>query len=109
RASADAAAPEAKLVAPPCAITLPINLPTALDEPPCAKPLPINLPTALQLAGVRPLDIALAGQRVQVAAAQLQRARVLWLPTVYLGIDYFRHDGQLQDVVGNVFGTSNGG
>src|SRR5205823_2117840 len=27
----------------------------------------------------------------------------------YLGIDYFRHDGQLQDVVGNVFGTSKGG
>src|SRR5205823_13933729 len=40
------------------------------------------------------------------AAAGLQRANVLWLPTVYLGADYFRHDGQLQDVAGNVFGTS---
>jgi len=35
------------------------------------RPLPINLPTALQLAGVRPLDIAVASQRLQVAAAQL--------------------------------------
>jgi outer membrane protein TolC len=70
------------------------------------KPLPINLPTALQLANVRPLDIALASERIRVAAAQLERAQVLWLPTVYLGVDYFRHDGQIQDVAGNVFGTS---
>jgi outer membrane protein TolC len=68
--------------------------------------LPINLPTALQLANVRPLDIALASQQLQVAAAQLEQARVLWLPTVYLGADYFRHDGQIQDVAGNVFGDS---
>jgi hypothetical protein len=73
---------------------------------PCDRPLPINLPTALRLAGVRPLDIELASARIRVAAAQLARARVLWLPTVFLGGDYFRHDGQLQDVAGNVFGTS---
>jgi outer membrane protein TolC len=73
------------------------------------RPLPINLPTALSLAGVRPLDIALASERVQAAAAQLDRARVLWLPTIYLGTDYYRHDGQLQDVAGNVFGTSKDG
>lgn len=61
----------------------------------CDRPLPINLPTALQLAGARPLDIAVASERVRVAAAQLERARVLWLPTVYLGADYLRHDGQI--------------
>jgi outer membrane protein TolC len=60
----------------------------------------------LQLAGVRPIDIALASERIRFAAAQLDRAQVLWLPTVYLGVDYFRHDGQIQDVAGNVFGTS---
>jgi outer membrane protein TolC len=70
------------------------------------KALPINLPTALQLSGARPLDIALASQRIQVALAGLDRARVLWLPTLYLGADYYRHDGQLQDVAGNIFGTS---
>jgi outer membrane protein TolC len=72
------------------------------------RPLPINLATALQLAGARPLDIALAAERVRVAAAQLQRANVLWLPTVYIGGDYFRHDGEIQDVAGPVFGTSKG-
>jgi outer membrane protein TolC len=70
------------------------------------KVLPINLASALQLAGVRPLDIDVAAERVQLAAADLERAKFLWLPTLYLGVDYFRHDGQLQDVVGNVFPTT---
>jgi outer membrane protein TolC len=70
------------------------------------RPLPINLPTALQLAGVRPLDIAAASQRLQAAAAQLSQGRVLWLPTLYLGADYARHDGQIQRIEGDVFTTS---
>lgn len=73
---------------------------------PCGQPLPINLPTALRLANVRPLDIQVAAARIRVAAAQLERAQVLWLPTIVYGIDYYRHDGQIQDVAGNVFGTS---
>jgi outer membrane protein TolC len=72
----------------------------------CDKPLPINLPTALQLAQVRPVDVALASQRIRLAAATLERARVLWLPTLQLGTDYFRHDGRIQDVAGNLFDTS---
>jgi outer membrane protein TolC len=85
----------------PSPVPLAPPAPTADD-----KPLPINLPTALKLAGVRPIDIGLASERIRLAAAQLERADVLWLPTVYLGVDYFRHDGQIQDVQGNVFGTS---
>jgi outer membrane protein TolC len=84
---------------PPAPVRLPA--PTASD-----KPLPINLPTALQLAHVRPIDIALASERIQAAAAQLDRARVLWLPTIFLGVDYTRHDGQIQETPGNVFTTS---
>src|SRR5262245_29632005 len=58
----------------------PVNLPRATAPDP-AQLYPINLPTALQLANARPLDIALATERTQAAAAQLDRARVLWLPT----------------------------
>lgn len=79
----------------------PLPAPAASDQP-----LPINLATALQLAQVRPLDIAIASQRVRVAAAQLDRARVLWLPSVVWGADYARHDGRLQDIVGTVLDTS---
>lgn len=68
--------------------------------------LPIDLPTALQLAHARPLDVALAGQRLEAALAQHEKARALWLPTLYGGMDYARHDGQIQDIIGNVFGTT---
>jgi outer membrane protein TolC len=92
---------------PLLAIINPSPVAIAPPEPaPADKPLPINLPTAMQLAGVRPIDIGLASERLRLAAAQLERAQVLWLPTIFLGVDYFRHDGQIQDVAGNVFGTS---
>jgi outer membrane protein TolC len=68
--------------------------------------LPINLPTALQLANTQAIDVAVASERIQVAAAQLQRARALWLPTILWGTDYFRHDGRIQDVAGNNIDTS---
>ncbi len=89
---------------PPSAIAA--NLPAIPMAVPDEKPLPINLPTALRLAGANPLDISLAGERLQAADAQLKRANVMWLPTVQMGIDYFRHDGRIQDVTGNVFDTS---
>ncbi len=79
-------------------------------RPPAAepgdKPLPINLPTALRLANAQAIDIAMASQRIRLAAAQLEQARILWLPTIYLGIEYFRHDGQIQSTEGNILGTS---
>ena len=80
------------------------NLP--LPAEPGDKLLPINLCTALQLAGVRPLDIDVAFQRIRSAGADLDRANALWLPTIYLGGDYFRHDGQYQDAAGNVLSGS---
>jgi outer membrane protein TolC len=68
--------------------------------------LPISLAAALQLANARPIDIQLAQASLEAAAAQLQRAELLWLPNILVGTDYFRHDGQIQDAPGNVFGTS---
>jgi outer membrane protein TolC len=69
---------------------------------PTDRPMPINLATALQLANARPLDIAVAQERVSAAAAQLDRANVLWLPTIQAGGDYFRHDGRIQDTAGAI-------
>ena len=64
--------------------------------------LPINLATALRLAGSRPIDVELAGERIRRAAAQLSQARALWLPSIPLGGDYNRHDGPIQDANGGV-------
>lgn len=77
--------------------------------PPAAtqgKPLPIDLPTALALTGASPLDVQIAGERLRAATAAFDRARVTWLPNINSGIDYFRHDGQIQAVAGDVFTTS---
>src|SRR5262249_3210337 len=46
-----------------------------------------------RLADARPLIVAASQASVWVAEAQLTRAKVLWVPSVMLGIDYIRHDG----------------
>jgi len=83
---------------------------TSLPKIPSAegqgKPLPINLPTALSLMNANPLDIQIAAERLRASNAALDRAKVLWLPNIGLGVDYFRHDGQIQDVAGFVFPTN---
>ena len=59
--------------------------------------LPINFATALQLAGVRPLDIAAATFQIEQSVAQLLQAKALWIPNLNGGYDYFRHDGVIQN------------
>lgn len=72
-----------------------------------ARPIyPIDLAGALKLAGARDLEIAIARERIAVAVAQLQGARVQWLPSFFVGPSWARHDGQIQDNLGNVFTTS---
>jgi outer membrane protein TolC len=94
---------EGEKPAPPrSAVALPA-VPSADSQ---GKPLPIDLPTALALGNASPLDIQIAGERLRAAGAQLDRAKTLWLPNIGLGVDYFRHDGQIQDIVGTVFTTS---
>ncbi|HEV3005808.1 MAG TPA: hypothetical protein VGX78_15185, partial [Pirellulales bacterium] len=65
--------------------------------PPRSQPgdlrLPINLATALRLADARPIIVAATGANVWVAEANLQKSKLLWVPTINLGADYTRHDG----------------
>jgi hypothetical protein len=81
----------------------PIRLPVAQPRPRDNQALPINLATALRLAGARPLVITAAQAGVEVAAAQLDRADVLWLPSVHAGVGYYRHDGATQGQSGNFY------
>jgi outer membrane protein TolC len=64
--------------------------------------LPIDLATALQLSGSRPIDVQLAHERVRGAGAILLGANALWLPSVTIGGDYYRHDGDIQDSSGAI-------
>jgi hypothetical protein len=56
----------------PQAPAVPLAAPAATD-----RPLPINLATALCLSNARPLVIAFAQNSVELAAAQLQHAKVM--------------------------------
>jgi outer membrane protein TolC len=60
--------------------------------------LPVNLVAAMQLAGVRPLDIAAAGVQIEQALAVQLQAQALWIPSLNGGVDYFRHDGVQQNL-----------
>jgi outer membrane protein TolC len=64
--------------------------------------LPINLATAMRLADARPLVIQAAVASEMTATGVLQQAQVLWLPDLYLGSDYQRHDGGQQRTTGDV-------
>ncbi len=72
------------------------------------KVLPINLATALQLAHARPLDVQIAARQVTLAARQLDRAKLLWVPNLVTGLDYFRHDGGQQNFTGDIVRSSRG-
>ena len=63
---------------------------------------PIDLANALKLAGATELDIATARQRILQAAANLSQARALWLPSLFYGPTWYRSDGQIQTVTGQV-------
>jgi outer membrane protein TolC len=67
-------------------------------EAPIPQGLPINLATAMQLAGARPLDIAVAMRQIEQALAEQLQAKVLWVPNLNAGADYFRHDGVQQNI-----------
>lgn len=63
---------------------------------------PIDLANALKLAGATELDIATARQQILQAAAVLSQARALWLPSLFYGPSWYRSDGQIQTVTGQV-------
>ena len=63
---------------------------------------PIDLASALRLAGARDLDIATARQQVLRALGELDQARGLWLPSLFTGPTYYRLDGQVQAINGQV-------
>jgi len=63
---------------------------------------PIDLAGALRLAGARDLDVAIARARVSAAAADVRHARALMLPSIFIGPNWIRHDGQVQIIEGDV-------
>lgn len=69
-------------------------------------PQAINLESALRLAGAQNLAVALARERVREARAVQDQDRQALYPWLAPGLGYRRHDGNLQDIVGDVFNAS---
>jgi outer membrane protein TolC len=77
-------------------------VPVTLAESLPPDSLQLNLPTALSLVGGQHPAVGYAQWRVQQAYAQLDRARVLWLPSIQAGFSFDRHDGNYQASDGSI-------
>ncbi|WP_166819689.1 TolC family protein [Thalassoroseus pseudoceratinae] len=62
----------------------------------------MNLPTVLSMIGGQHPVVGFARWRVQEAYAELDRARVLWLPSIQPGFSYHKHDGNYQASDGDI-------
>lgn len=66
----------------------------------------IDLETALQLTSGQNPQVAFARERIEEAFAQLDRAQILWLPSLRAGVTYDKHDGSTQQVQGDFINSS---
>ncbi len=66
----------------------------------------LSLSDVLSLADVQNPNVAQARERINEAYARVERAETLWLPSLRAGLNYNHHEGQIQDVAGNVFNTN---
>jgi outer membrane protein TolC len=71
-----------------------------------ATALPIDLPTALRLSGAENWNVQIAAEKVQEARARLDAAKLLWLPSLNVGVGYTKHEGQIQSTPGQVIDVS---
>jgi outer membrane protein TolC len=89
--------------------TAPAPTPALPQAPPApAKVLPISLDTVLRLAEEQNTQIALAREAVREAYAEKDVAAARWLPDLYLGTGYYRHEGGIQDQDGTFLRSSTG-
>jgi outer membrane protein TolC len=80
--------------------------PTPLESD--RPPFSLDLATALGFTQGQNPRIAFAQAQIAQAYAEYDRAQVLWLPSIRGGMNYNKHEGRIQDVVGTNIETSRG-
>ena len=102
--------PDELLPQPSAIVALPEQSPSQATSADafCPQVYPIDLLTALRLANGSNLQLMLARERITQAWARNDGARALWLPSLRGGVNYSRHDNQIQDTMGQVFQISRG-
>jgi outer membrane protein TolC len=82
-------------------------------QPAPAKVLPVSLDTVFHLAEGQNPQVALARARVDEAFAEQDVAATRWLPNIWFGAAYWRHEGGIQNEDGTLqhssFGSLFGG
>lgn len=75
-------------------------MPTESTDPVPATQL--DFWSAMELGGANSLLIELSRQQVELAEQHSIEAQALWYPSLRMGLGYSRHDGQLQNAIGDV-------
>ncbi len=94
--------------------TLPAESPPPTSaQPPAvapapAKALPISLDTVLHLAEEQNAQIGQARERLREAYAERDIAKAAWLPNLYIGTAFYRHEGGIQNEDGTLTHSSTG-
>ncbi len=78
----------------------------AADDSDFLDPQKLDMSTALQLVAGQNPQVAFAHQRIAEAAARLEAAEALWLPSIRAGISLNRHEGTLQNSNGQIVDIS---
>lgn len=82
-----------------------LPMPALVHESPL---IPINLDTVMRLAEDQNRQIGLARAKLNSSEMEQQLAAKSWLPNVYAGIGYFRHEGAIQNEDGTITRSSFG-
>ena len=78
-----------------------LHAPSAVEQQPM-KVLPISIDTVLRLAEDQNAQVGVARERVSEAYAEKDVAAYAWLPKLYAGIAYYRHEGGIQNEDGTL-------
>jgi outer membrane protein TolC len=70
--------------------------------------VPIDLDTVLRMAEEQNAQVALARERVSEAYAQKDVAGLAWLPDLFVGTGFWRHEGGIQNEDGTLTHSSTG-
>jgi outer membrane protein TolC len=72
------------------------------------KVVPINLDTVFRLAEEQNAQVAVAREKLNESERQQSIAAKAWLPKVYAGMAYYRHEGGIQNEDGTLTHSSSG-
>ena len=84
---------------------MPETLPVP-DEPGTENVCRLDMSTALALVAGQNPQVGFARWRIREAYANVEQAKVLWLPSIQPGVSYHHHEGTLQGVEGEILDVS---